>query len=225
MEPSGTVLPSSGQPVHYIRCEQCGFCFAPSLYQWSLDEFESRIYNSEYVHVDPDYVEARPRANAQTLRTMFDGCGLELRHLDYGGGKGLLSDLMRDVGWQSASYDPFVDRDMDLRDFGKFDLITAFEVFEHVPDPGRLAADLASFLDDDGVILFSTLLSDGNLGSGKKLDWWYASPRNGHISLYSAMSLSLLGAKHGLNFGSFSMGFHAFWRSVPPWAEHVIRAA
>jgi 2-polyprenyl-3-methyl-5-hydroxy-6-metoxy-1,4-benzoquinol methylase len=96
-------------------------------------------------------------------------------------------------------------------------------VFEHVPDPGRLAQDLVSLLDDDGLIFFSTLLSDGNLEPGKKLDWWYAAPRNGHISLYSAMSLTHLGAKHGLQFGSVSAGFHAFWRRVPPWAEHIIR--
>ena len=85
--------------------------------------------------------------------------------------------------------------------------------------------DLTSFLDADGVILFSTMLSDGNLEAGKKLGWWYAAPRNGHISLYSRESLSLLGAKHCVNFGSFSAGFHSFWRQIPPWAEHLIQAS
>jgi hypothetical protein len=33
--------------------------------------------------------------------------------------------------------------------------------------------------------MFSTLLSDGNIKLGQKLTWWYASPRNGHISLFS----------------------------------------
>ncbi|MFO1316707.1 MAG: class I SAM-dependent methyltransferase [Burkholderiales bacterium] len=223
-EVRGRFLPPAGQKVEYDVCEQCGFCFAPQLCQWSLDEFAERIYNSEYVRVDPDYADARPRANAGLLQAMLDGDVLELRHLDYGGGNGLLSELMRGAGWQSASYDPFADRDIDLREFGRFDLVTAFEVFEHVPDPVRLVEELVSMLDVDGVIFFSTLLSDGSLRSGQKLDWWYASPRNGHISLYSSASLSRLGAKHGLNFGSFSTAFHAYWRRIPAWAGKLIRS-
>jgi hypothetical protein len=40
-------------------------------------------------------------------------------------------------------------------------------------------------------VLFSTLLSDGEIVRGRPLRWWYAAPRNGHISLFSAQSLRL----------------------------------
>ena len=70
----------------------------------------------------------------------FGDWGKELRHLDYGGGRGLLSDLLREKGWRSESYDPFVDRSVSLQDLGPFDLVTAYEVFEHVPDVRRLVA-------------------------------------------------------------------------------------
>jgi len=222
-EARGKFLPPSGEQIQYVLCPECGFSFAPQLYRWSLDEFEQRIYNDDYVAIDPDYVETRPLANAKTLQGMFDGRALKLRHLDYGGGSGLLSDFMRDGGWQSESYDPFMDRHVELSSLGKFNLITAFEVFEHVPDPQQLVQDLVEHLDDDGIILFTTMTSDGNLAAGRKLDWWYASPRNGHISLYSAKSLWLLAAKRGLNFGSFSEGFHVYWKQIPAWATHVVR--
>ena len=220
---NGEHLPLSLIPIYYFLCEDCGFCFAPEFSKWKLKDFASKIYNDEYVQVDPEYVDARPRANARNLLTLFGEHGPRIRHLDYGGGKGLLCEFLVKSGWQSTSYDPFVDRDSRLEDLGKFDLITSFEVFEHVSDVRRLVSDLSSLLVKNGVVLFTTLLSDGHLGPRQRLNWWYASPRNGHISLFSKRSLSFLGAKEGFHLGSFSPEFHAFWWHIPPWAAHIIR--
>jgi SAM-dependent methyltransferase len=221
-EARGRFLDLSGIPVDYALCGRCGFCFAPELVTWTLEEFEERIYNDEYVLVDPDYVERRPRANAAWLASMFGERAQSIRHLDYGGGAGLLAELLRQSNWQSLSYDPFVDRDTDIRQLGRFDLITAFEVFEHVPDVRELASNLRALLAPNGLVLFSTVLSDGHIRSEQKLSWWYASPRNGHISLFSRDSLAILARDNGFLLGSFSEGFHVFFTKVPPWAEHVI---
>jgi SAM-dependent methyltransferase len=218
----GKYLPLAGVPIYYYLCEACGFCFAPELLDWTIEDFERDIYNEEYERVDPDYIESRPRANAKNVLDMLDSPSLRIRHLDYGGGNGRLSELLFQTGWDSTSYDPFVNRETGLGDLGSFDLITAFEVFEHVPDVNRLASDLASLLRPDGVVIFTTLLSDGNISGGQRLTWWYASPRNGHISLFSKNSLIVLAGRHGFKFGSLSAGWHAFWRTVPPWAERII---
>lgn len=222
-EARGKYLPLAGVPIYYFLCEQCGFCFAPEFSQWPLEDFENKIYNSEYIQVDPDYLDVRPSANANGLISRFGDRRSEIRHLDYGGGRGLLSDLLRQSGWQSISYDPFVNRNIHPENLGKFDLITAYEVFEHVPDVKQLMSNLSLLLAQDGVVLFSTLLSDGNLDPRQRITWWYASPRNGHISLFSRKSLAVLGAREGFHFGSFSEGFHAFWRHVPSWARDIIR--
>ena len=189
-----------------------------------IEEFRSKIYNAEYVQVDPDYVERRPLANARNLIEMFRDAPVSLRHLDYGGGDGLLSDTLFAAGWQSRSYDPFVNRDESLGGLGKFDLITAYEVFEHVPDVSQLASNLGSLLTDDGIVLFTTLISDGNIFPNRQLTWWYASPRNGHISLFSRKSLICLGNSAGFKFASCSPDFHAYWKVIPAWARHVIAA-
>jgi SAM-dependent methyltransferase len=217
----GAFLALAGVPVYYVLCGQCGFCFAPEFADWTLEDFSTRIYNSEYIQVDPDYVSARPEANADSLIELFGAGGKGVRHLDYGGGSGLLSDLLRDSGWQSKSFDPFVDRGVRIEDLGKFDLVTAYEVFEHVPDVKQLVSNISSLLDADGVLLFSTLLSDDNIRPRQRLTWWYASPRNGHISLFSRKSLSTIAAAERLQFTSFSSGFHAFWTNVPAWAAHI----
>lgn len=220
--PPDTLLPS-GIPVWYFLCGQCGFCFAPEFAKWTLDDFANKIYNSDYVRFDPDYRDERPRTNAKAMVDGFGAFGPGIKHLDYGGGDGLLSKLLCQENWQSQSYDPFVNRETQLEQLGKFDLITAYEVFEHVPDVWQLVKDLSSLLADDGIILFSTLVSDGNIKPRQRLTWWYAAPRNGHISLFSSHSLALLGAQEGFSFGSFTPGFHAYWREQPPpWASHLI---
>lgn len=222
-EARGKFLPLAGVPVYYFICERCGFCHAPELYAWTLEDFSTRIYNDEYVLVDPDYVEVRPHANATHLISLLGDGAKAVRHIDYGGGQGLLSDMLRDSGWDSQSYDPFVDRDVSLASLGKFDFVTAYEVFEHVPDVAQLAANLSMLLKDDGLVLFSTLVTDGNVKRDQRLTWWYASPRNGHISLFSHDSLGRLGGRAGFKFGSFSPNLHAYWRTIPDWAKRFLR--
>jgi cyclopropane fatty-acyl-phospholipid synthase-like methyltransferase len=151
------------------------------------------------------------------LAGMFANQVLNIRHLDYGGGNGVLSGDLFASGWDSSSYDPFVNGPMRA-DLGRFNLVTSFEVFEHVPDVNQLVATLAALVDDDGMVLFSTLLSDGILVRNQRIQWWYASPRNGHISLFSRRSLALLGQKEGFELVSFSRNLHAYWRKVPSWA-------
>ena len=221
----GKVLPRSGIGVRYFACGDCGFCFAPEICGWTPAELAREIYNDAYPSIDPDWEEVRPRNNAVVLQEAFGNRAPSIRHLDYGGGNGLLARLLAGKGWNSLSYDPYVDRERRLADLGRFDLVTAFEVFEHVQDVQALMRDLASLLVEDGVVLFSTLLSDGEIVPGEPLTWWYAAPRNGHISLYSSRSLAFLGAAGGFSFGSLQENFHAFWKRVPPWAAHLLPAS
>jgi SAM-dependent methyltransferase len=148
-----------------------------------------------------------------------------ISHLDYGGGNGLLANILRARGWDSISYDPLLERDQNREFPGRFDLITAFEVFEHVPDLNVLLRDLDRLRAPSGILLFSTLISDGQLRARQRIGWWYAAPRNGHISLFSRKSLGLLANRLSLNFGSFSDGSHVFFSTIPTWARHLIRAS
>jgi SAM-dependent methyltransferase len=221
-EASGKFFNLSGIPIYYALCNYCGFCFAPDIVQWKLETFEEMIYNDEYVLVDPEYMEHRPRANAQTLISMFKDRAHSIKHLDYGGGSGFLSSLLVESHWQSISYDPFVDKHKDMAELEKADLITAFEVFEHVPDPKQMMSTLCSLLAPGGMILFSTLLSDNYIAPNERLSWWYASPRNGHISLFSKNSLTHLASEYSLHFASFSNKLHLFFTTVPAWADTII---
>jgi SAM-dependent methyltransferase len=222
-ESKGLFLELSGFLIDYMLCSRCGFCFAPQIANWSLEEFEERIYNDQYIKVDPDYVDARPRLNAANLISLFGEHAGSIRHLDYGGGSGLLSSLLKESNWNSSSYDPFVNRDVNPEEIGKFDLVSAFEVFEHVPEPRELMKKLRSILSSSGMVVFSTVVSDGNIYPNQRLNWSYASPRNGHISLFSRQSLHLLAEENGFHFSSLSDIYHLLFTNIPPWASHKFK--
>jgi 2-polyprenyl-3-methyl-5-hydroxy-6-metoxy-1,4-benzoquinol methylase len=203
----------------------CQYCFAPKLAAWDIQQFKEKIYNDEYALVDPEHESIRPRRIAESLINAFPVSHHQIKHLDFGGGNGQLSQLLREANWQSFSMDPFFDQASRPDIFSKFNLITAFEVFEHHPNPIELIDKLHSLLSPNGLIFFSTLISDQEIVSGKKLDWWYAAPRNGHISLFSRASLKILGERHGMRLYSLSENFHCYLTQAPPWARIILPLA
>ena len=221
----GAVLPPSGLPVHYYLCDTCQFVLAPDMCDWNDSDFLAHVYNDEYIRVDPDYVESRPLFCADLIHKIFSDEISRIRHLDYGGGNGRLTEILRERGFDTETFDPFPENDIAVSDLGKFNLITAFEVFEHVPDPNVLMNHLKSLMDEECLVYFTTVLSDGNVTDGEQFDWWYASPRNGHISLYSEFSLQVLAAKNGLGFASKDGNTHLFWNNLPSWAEKLFGTA
>jgi SAM-dependent methyltransferase len=219
----GEFLPLTGTPVYYALCTDCGHCFAPELLKWNKETFSELIYNNDYIKVDPQYLNERPKSNSAILEKTFGAHKKNIAHLDYGGGNGTLSRTLQELGWDSACYEPFSDSHPDIPKAKKFDLITAYEVFEHVPDPHQLMKDMDSFVSPQGIIFFTTLLSNEHIAANKRISWWYASPRNGHINLYSSKSLLQLAKQYHFQLVSFSSGLHMMLRSVPEWAKHLFK--
>ena len=220
VEERGVFLTHSGIPIYYFLCPSCGFLFAPEFSVWTTEDFSRFIYNADYHRVDPDFDGTRAKVNAEGLLKLFpDYQGIH--HLDYGGGDGQLSRILQSAGWDSTSYDPYAGNDKQLPEGARFNLITSFEVFEHVADPHPLLASLTSRLADPGLLLFSTMLSDGHLQRPRRIDWWYISPRNGHISIYATETLRTLAARYGYQCASPRPILHLFWKHMPDWAAHI----
>lgn len=213
----GVVLPLSMKSVYYFRCETCDFVFCPEIHSWTPEQFKELIYNDEYIIADPEFSETRPGRHANFINDFFGSVKDNINLLDYGGGEGRMSDILSQKGFSITSHDPFFSRNQPPA-LHSADLITAFEVFEHTPSPIKMMEDIVSLLKPDGIVLFSTFETDGQLSFPGRLNWWYAGPRNGHISLYSMRSLSVLASRFGLKHARLAQGIHLFFNSMPNWA-------
>ena len=175
-------LNKSGIPIRYHRCPHCQFIFSTAFDEFTTEDFLRDVYNEDYALVDPDYHEVRPRRNAEFILSLFPVIR-PARLLDYGGGNGMLARLLRSAGFAAVEvYDPFVPKYLALPK-GPFDCIVSFEVLEHATDPARVISEMSELLTDPGLILFSTLLQPFDIDY-QGLNWWYAGPRNGHVSLF-----------------------------------------
>ncbi len=215
-------LPLSGIPIYYHRCRSCGFLFTVAFDEFSSDDFSRRLYNDDYIRVDPDFAEARPAGNAEAIRHLFGGTP-SLRLLDYGGGNGRLATHLRAAGFESVqTYDPFV-AEHSHRPGERFDCLVCFEVLEHSPYPRETLEEMDSLLTPGGMILFSTLVQGADF-EAQGMNWWYIGPRNGHVSLHSRRSLLHLVEPMGYTFGSFNDNLHVLFRQVPDLARHLLPA-
>lgn len=224
-ETRGRFLPLTGVAVYYRRCDQCGLLFTDAFDDWGQAEFEAHIYNDRYLEVDPDYVEARPVNFARMLHQRFGAFAEQIRVLDYGGGNGRMAEELRALGFAAVEvYDPFSPQ-FRARPEGRFDLVTCFETLEHMPDPVGGAADLASFLAEDGFLMMGTLAQPADILK-LRMGWWYIGPRNGHVTLFTRPALALLWRRHGLTTGSASDNLHVAYRGQPPaFARHLFGGA
>ena len=210
----------SGVPIYYHRCPACRFIFTTALDHFTNDDFQQFVYNDQYHLIDPDYQEARPRGNAAILTRLFSEVRPQ-RILDYGGGNGVLAQLLKAEGFsQVDTFDPFVPR-FRTRPPGQFDCVVSFEVLEHSTAPARTLADMISFLTDSGFILLSTLFQPGDIDQ-LGLNWWYASPRNAHVSLYTKASLEQVVQPLGFQFVSLDESYHVLYREIPEFARRSV---
>ncbi len=204
-----------GVPIVYRICLSCRFIFTDFFDRFSDNDWRRYIYNDDYATLDPEYLDIRPRRNASELAALLMGKRTKIVGLDYGGGNGQTAALLRMKGWTYDTYDPFGQTVMPPERLGKYNFCSAFEVFEHSPDPVQSLHDILSMTSTERLmVLIGTATHDSAVSLQTRLAWWYAAPRNGHVSLYSRKSLRILGSRCGLNYAAVSTGTHLLTRGV-----------
>jgi hypothetical protein len=87
---------------------------------------------------------------------------------------------------------------------GSYALVTAFEVFEHLPQP---LDDIRQMLTFSRNLLFSTLLVPDP--PPPPASWWYYALEGGqHVALYSRTALERLAARLGLHLATYRQRWH-----------------
>jgi hypothetical protein len=120
--------------------------------------------------------------------------------------------MMRDKGFDYWHHDDFA-APLFARGFtddgdSPYDLITAYEVVEHLADPRR---ELGAISKRTDRLLFTTELLPHP--APRVGDWWYYLPETGqHITFHTLDSLRLLGASLGYELTSDGRNWHLFHR-------------
>ena len=175
----------------YWECSSCG-----SL-QTSPPHWLEEAYAFRGVHIDVEQASRGVR-NWICLAHYLRAYGVTReRCLDFGGSSGLLTRLMRDSGFDFYCFDPYeTPRYADYFSVGKlrpndYSVITAFEVFEHFPDP---RSDLGRVLQlGVDLVVFTTLPY-----AGQGPDWDYLVPASGqHVFFYTERALERFGRQFG----------------------------
>lgn len=225
-EPMGLVLPPTGTLVTYHRCGACGFVFTAWCDGFSDEDFRREIYNEGYAQVDPLYLDIRPQGNARLLRQVFsEACRFEVppRVLDYGAGSGALAALLGDAA-VTRSFDPFSrEHAFAARPVGRYDVVFSSEVIEHVTRPVETLAAMRDLTLPGGFMLFSTMVTPPDI-EVVRASWWYISPRNGHVSIFTRAALDAACAQIGLRYTPLSDEWHLAEHADAPGAR-IDRAA
>jgi Methyltransferase domain len=172
----------------YFKCSQCGFIQTETPH-WLTEAYESPI-NSQ----DVGLVQRNLDLAQLTSRIIDQSFEREARFLDFGGGYGLFVRLMRDKGYNFFRQDKFCPNlfaeNYDVQDLPpatRFELVTAFEVFEHLPDP-YLGIQKMFELSDS--VFFTTEIVPS---TATPENWSYFAPETGqHISFFSTRALEIM---------------------------------
>ena len=130
--------------------------------------------------------------------------------------------MMRDKGFDFYWHDKYASNQFaagfQASPDKRFSLLTAFEVFEHLPRPIEMIEEMFRFSE---ILIFSTRLMPH--WRVKPKDWWYFSLDTGqHVSFYSRESLMLIAKRFNVEFSSNGISLHVLSpRAIP---EIILKA-
>jgi 2-polyprenyl-3-methyl-5-hydroxy-6-metoxy-1,4-benzoquinol methylase len=192
--------------IDYFQCDDCNFIQTEKPY-WLNESYSNAIASTDIGLLNRNNYFQNI---ASFIITSYFDCNSKF--LDYAGGYGVFVRLMRDNGFNFYRQDMYCEnifaKYFDISDCNptdKFELITAFEVFEHLTNP---IEEIGKIFEKSDALLFSTELQPKNKMNSTK-DWWYFAEETGqHISFYTIKSLEIIAAKMNCNLYSNNTNLH-----------------
>lgn len=190
--------------IKYFYCPHCGFLQTEEPY-WIEEAY------AESINVTDTGIMRRNLSLSRKVSILlYFFFKKDRKFVDFAGGYGIFTRLMRDIGFDFSWYDPYttnlVARGFEYSDKeeDKIELLTSFESFEHFANP---LDEIEKMLVISKNILFSTNILPSVIP--KPEEWWYYGLEHGqHISFYSKDTLEFIAKKYKLNLYTNGNGIH-----------------
>ena len=186
--------------ANYHYCRPCDYVFAPGAH-WLAEAYSEAIVDSDTDIAARNIFTSLRIAALLYLAFQERGQG---RYTDVAGGYGLLTRLMRDLGfdfyWSDSYAKNLLARGFEYDEMlGSCNAVTAIEVLEHTVDPAGFIRDNLAHCKSDTLIFTTEVFPDGK---APPADQWsyYAFETGQHISFFSARGLAILGERLGLQY-------------------------
>lgn len=191
----------------YDRCRVCGVAWLDAMKKWTPEDYATKVYDENYHLCDREYDGTRSKNLLPGLMNFLNWRKRNPKVLDYGGGTGIMADLLRQQGIEAYTYDPYDKQDENALE-QKYDAVTAIEVLEHDIHPHELFEAIGNLLAPDGVFISTTDF----IGRNDVENWFYANPRAGHCLLWTQEALDYIAIHHGLHPLRHSGNWHLYER-------------
>lgn len=198
--------------AQYEVCNSCGFLRVQEPH-WLDEAYSKAIANADTGIIRRNVILANKISRSLYWLTPERG---RAKYLDVAGGYGILTRIMRDIGfdfyWSDKYCENLVAAGFDYSEsVGNCAAVTAIEVFEHLLDPKTFVNDV---MEQSGAstLIFTTELYEGGPPEPEK--WWYYAFATGqHIGFFQRKTLERLANDTGLKFVTAN-GLHIFSKHV-----------
>lgn len=190
-----------------VACRSCKTLFTSHLpHAKNCEDYDS-YYNETNLTV-PDFINRR----LDEIVRDFSAYRSNGRFLDVGFGAGTLLEAARRASWETYGVEVAESAFEHVRNLGfdvfcgtledaaypanHFDVITASEVLEHVPDPRQVLKEIARVLRPGGLLWMTTPHARGVSSYLLGLKWSIVSPPE-HLQLFSVLGMKKMLDENG----------------------------
>ncbi len=210
---SGPPIEEARPPYHFLRCSACDLVFTDP-----MPSVDGEWYRRQEMYLVRDRV-AKPKLQWNHREFFKDSPSLGGKLLDVGCGTGEFLAAAGAAGYEIAGFDfdaeavqsakqrfgleeVFTGDLRELKQTGRFDVVTAFEVLEHSPAPKEFLEAAAAAVKPDGYLVLS--VPNRERWPRFRYDWDF--PPN-HVTQWNRTSLTCLLEKNGFQIRRTANGW------------------
>lgn len=178
----------------FYKCPQCWLIFTNEI---STSSEQETHYKKQWRDEDKSFWKGQ----VDVLEKIIGKHVKPRRILDFGSGSGALTQEFQSRNYDVTPVEPMVTGYLKDQNFtGKFNVVLAVEVFEHLLNLWDEIEEIEKILEPGGIILAATALTNPFIQRDQAQEefkeWWYKDDPT-HVNFFCNKTLEVMGAVKG----------------------------